>query len=105
MLWNLTGYVIGTLVLSPLADRFGRRNMLLVTMVITGLGSLFNGVRHRLHDFVIARIITGIGIGADLAIVNTYIGEVAPRRWPRQVHLADLHHVGARARCWASGWG
>jgi MFS transporter, putative metabolite:H+ symporter len=29
---------------------------------------------------VIARIITGMGIGADLAIVNTFIGEVAPRR-------------------------
>jgi putative MFS transporter len=31
-------------------------------------------------NFVIARVITGIGIGADLAIVNTYLGEVAPRR-------------------------
>jgi MFS family permease len=29
---------------------------------------------------VLARVITGIGVGADLAIVNTYVGEVAPRR-------------------------
>jgi putative MFS transporter len=41
VLLNLVGYVIGTLILSPLADRFGRRDMLLVTMVITGLGSLY----------------------------------------------------------------
>jgi putative MFS transporter len=40
VLLNLVGYVIGTLILSPLADRLGRRDMLLVTMVITGLGSL-----------------------------------------------------------------
>jgi MFS family permease len=29
--------------------------------------------------FVAARTITGIAIGADLAVVNTYINEMAPR--------------------------
>jgi MFS transporter, putative metabolite:H+ symporter len=77
---NLAGYVVGTLLLSPAADRIGRRNMLMVTMAITGLGSLYNALAPDYTQFVIARIITGIGIGADLAIVNTYIGEMAPRR-------------------------
>jgi MFS family permease len=77
---NLAGYVVGTLVLSPLADRYGRRNMLLITMTLTGLGSLYNALAPDYTQFVIARVITGFGIGADLAIVNTYIGEVAPRR-------------------------
>lgn len=77
---NLAGYVLGTLVLSPIADRIGRRNMLMITMAITGLGSLYNALAPDYTQFVIARIITGIGIGADLAIVNTFIGEVAPRR-------------------------
>jgi putative MFS transporter len=77
---NLAGYVVGTLVLSPVADRVGRRNMLMVTMGITGLGSLYNALAPDYTQFVIARIVTGIGIGADLAIVNTFIGEVAPRR-------------------------
>src|SRR3954463_11596182 len=77
---NLAGYVVGTLLLSPLADRLGRRNMLMVTMAVTGLGSLYNALAPDYTNFVIARIITGMGIGADLAIVNTFIGEVAPRR-------------------------
>src|SRR3954452_12954638 len=77
---NLAGYVVGTLALSPLADRVGRRNMLMVTMAVTGLGSLYNALAPDYTNFVIARVITGIGIGADLAIVNTFIGEVAPRR-------------------------
>ncbi|HET8603175.1 MAG TPA: MFS transporter [Marmoricola sp.] len=77
---NLAGYVVGTLLLSPLADRFGRRNMLLVTMLVTGLGSLYNAFAPDYTNFIIARVVTGIGIGADLAIVNTYINEVAPRR-------------------------
>jgi MFS family permease len=77
---NLAGYVVGTLVLSPLADRIGRRNMLLFTMLITGLGSLYTALSPDYANFTISRIATGIGIGADLAIVNTYINEVAPRR-------------------------
>jgi MFS family permease len=80
VLWNLIGYVIGALILSPLADRFGRRDMLLVTLIITGLGSLYTAFTNDYTTFIIARTITGIGIGADLAIVNTYVNEVAPRR-------------------------
>jgi MFS transporter, putative metabolite:H+ symporter len=77
---NLAGYVIGALALAPLSDRFGRRNMLLFTMLLTGLGSLYNALAPDYTQFVIARVITGVGVGADLAIVNTYVGEVAPRR-------------------------
>ena len=78
LLLNLAGYVVGALVLSPLADRFGRRDMLLVTLIITGLGSLYNAFVGDYTNFIIARTITGIGVGADLALVATYINEVAP---------------------------
>ena len=77
-LMQLVGYVIGALILSPLADRFGRRDILLVTLVITGLGSLLTAFVQDYTTFVIARTITGIGVGADLALVATYINEVAP---------------------------
>jgi MFS family permease len=80
VLLNLVGYVIGTLILGPLADRAGRRDLLLVTMVITGIGSVITAVVDNYAWFIVARTITGIGIGADLAIVNTYINEMAPRQ-------------------------
>jgi len=76
---NLAGYVVGALVLSPLADRFGRREMLLFTMLLTGIGSLITIFSTSYAFFILARAITGIGIGADLALVNTYVNEVAPR--------------------------
>src|SRR5579872_499053 len=78
LLLNLLGYVVGALILSPLADRFGRRDILLVTLLITGIGSLYNAFVGDYTNFIIARVITGIGIGADLALVATYISEVAP---------------------------
>ena len=79
VLFNLGGYVVGALVLSPLADRFGRRDMLLYTLILTGVGSLLNGFVQTYPEFIAARAITGIGVGADLVLVNTYINEVAPR--------------------------
>ena len=77
---NLAGYVLGTLLLSPMSDRIGRRNMLLITMVLTGLGSLWTALAPDYVNFVLARVLTGMAVGADLSIVNTYVGEVAPRR-------------------------
>ncbi len=99
---NLAGYVIGTLILSPIADKIGRRNMLLITMVITGAGSLYNAFVPDMVNFDAARILTGIGIGADLAIVNTYIGEVAPRggRAKYTALIFTLSAVGAFLGIW-----
>jgi MFS family permease len=53
--------------------------MLIFTMALTGLGSLWTGLVHDYNSFIAARGVTGVGIGADLAIVNTYVGELAPR--------------------------
>lgn len=99
---NLAGYVVGTLVLSPASDRIGRRNMLLVTMLITGVGSLYTALAPDMVNFDISRIITGIGIGADLAIVNTYIGEVAPRsaRGRYTAVIFTMSAVGAFLGVW-----
>jgi MFS family permease len=77
---NLAGYVVGTLLLSPLSDKLGRRNMLLATMLLTGIGSLWNALAPDYTNFILARVLTGMAVGADLSIVNTYVGEVAPRR-------------------------
>ncbi|BDC18282.1 MFS transporter [Acidianus sp. HS-5] len=81
VLGNLIGYVIGSLILSPISDRIGRRDMLMVTMLITGLGSLYNAFTPNYLNFLAARVITEIEIGADLAIVNTYVSEVAPTKY------------------------
>src|SRR5882757_1883626 len=80
VLVSLIGYGVGAVILSSLTDRFGRRPLLLLTMVLTGLGSLYTALTHDYASFTLSRFVTGMGIGADLAIVNTYINEVAPRQ-------------------------
>jgi len=76
--FNLLGYIVGALLLSPFSDSIGRRNMLLITLLITGIGSLATSFVTNYPEFIAGRFVTGIGIGADLAIVNTYISEAAP---------------------------
>lgn len=106
VLLNLAGYVVGTLVLSPLSDRMGRRDLLLVTMILTGIGSALTAVVHSYGTFVAARAFTGIGIGADLAIVNTYIGELAPAggraRYTSMIFIFSA--IGAVLGIWIGLW-
>jgi MFS transporter, putative metabolite:H+ symporter len=80
VLMSLVGYVIGTLILSPLADRYGRRDMMVITLGLTSLGSFYTAIVGDYTNFVIARTITGIGIGADLALVTIYMNEMAPNK-------------------------
>ncbi|WP_062305732.1 MFS transporter [Alicyclobacillus sendaiensis] len=103
---NLLGYVVGTLVLSPLADRLGRRRMLMTTMFITGIGSLLTALATRDWWFVLARGITGVGVAADLAVVNTYMSEIAPRsaRAKYTSGLFIFSGVGALLGIWLGLW-
>src|SRR5437764_2391507 len=106
VLLNLVGYVIGALVLSPLADRFGRREMLLVTLVITGLGSLSTAFVGDYTTFIIARTVTGIGVGADLALASTYVNAVAPHtgRAKYTALLFIMSSLGAFFGIWIGLW-
>jgi MFS family permease len=51
---------------------------LLVTFAITALGSFGDAASTGLYVLIAFRFITGMGVGADLNLVSTYIGELAP---------------------------
>ena len=104
MLLHLVGHVIGTLALSPLADRAGRRDLLLVTMVISGVGSALTALVGSYGWFVAATTITGVGIGADLAIVNTLHQRDGAATRARSLYVANLPFLGAWRRRWNLAW-
>ncbi len=77
---GLFGYIPGALLLGYLGDRIGRKPMLMVTALLTAVGSLGNALAVNYPMFVVFRFITGMGIGGDLILVPTYIVEMVPAK-------------------------
>ncbi len=87
---GLIGYAVGSLVIGMLADRFGRFRMLIVTIVLTAIGSFGDAAAGSLGVLIVLRFITGMGVGADLNLVSTYIGELAPARLRGRISVATF---------------
>lgn len=74
----LLGYPFGAIVLSYVADRLGRRPVLIASIVLTGVGELMLAVSPNYLIWDVFRFVVGCGIGADLALVITYLSEMSP---------------------------
>jgi MFS family permease len=70
---------VGGLLAGALADRFGKRAILSVTVLIYSLGSLVCGLAPSGTVFFVGRVIQGIGVGGEWAIGHGMLAEaVAP---------------------------
>ncbi|KAF8928134.1 sugar transporter [Dissophora ornata] len=73
------GGLLGALFVgSRLADRFGRRNALLLNNVPLALGSLVMGCASTYWAMLAGRFVLGIGCGAVTVIVPMFLAEVSP---------------------------
>jgi sugar porter (SP) family MFS transporter len=77
----LIGALIGAIFSGRLADKYGRKNMLIVDSVIFALGTLGSCFSHDLTTFVISRIVVGIAIGISSYIGPLYISEISPVKY------------------------
>jgi MFS transporter, SP family, galactose:H+ symporter len=87
----LVGAATGALGGGRLADRFGRRSMLLATSVIFCAGAIVCPLSTSFAMLLAGRVIVGLGIGLSSTTVPVYISEVSPagaRGW--QVSLFQL---------------
>ncbi|HET6640287.1 MAG TPA: MFS transporter [Nitrososphaeraceae archaeon] len=76
---TVLGYVIGAVLITIYADLYGRKPALIISVLILAAGSILAASAQDMSQMVIFRLITGIGIGSEIAIVTTYIGEMSPR--------------------------
>lgn len=77
----LLGCAVGAFFAGRLADRFGRRNMLICAAVFFIVSAWGSGIASGSLQFVIYRIIGGIAVGAASVMSPAYISEVAPARY------------------------
>lgn len=76
----LGGMIIGALVSGPTADRFGRKVVLSVSMLIFGGFTLASAYAQDLNTLVALRFLTGIGLGAAMPNATTLFSEYCPQR-------------------------
>ncbi|MFV3369278.1 MFS transporter [Pseudomonas sp. NY15435] len=76
----LIGMVFGALGSGPLADRFGRKGVLVVAVFLFGLFSLMSAYSSNLEELMALRLLTGIGLGAAMPNATTLLSEYTPER-------------------------
>jgi len=77
---GLVGMILGSLALGPLADRYGRRPLVLACLVLISLGMLASAVTQTVSQLMWMRVITGLGIGGMLPSLNTIVAEFSSLR-------------------------
>ncbi len=72
------GAMAGNLLAGPMADRFGRKRVLIIVAALFAISATWSAMATGYTEFIIARIIGGIGIGGAILVAPIYIGEIAP---------------------------
>ncbi|MBI1360862.1 MAG: MFS transporter [Alphaproteobacteria bacterium] len=82
------GAVLGALVFGNLTDRWGRKRLFSITVLVYLAGTLLSGLSWDVWSLMAFRFITGAGIGGEYAAVNSTIQELIPARRRGFVDLA-----------------
>ncbi|WP_027408084.1 MFS transporter [Anoxybacteroides tepidamans] len=94
---NSIGMAVGALFFGLLADRIGRKNVFILTLLLFSVGSGLSALATTLTMFLILRFIVGMGLGGELPVASTLVSESVPasERGKTVVLLESF---------WAFGW-
>jgi SP family arabinose:H+ symporter-like MFS transporter len=88
----ILGCIPGAMCAGFLSDRFGRRKLLFLCALLYAVSGLLSAIPRTLAEFLAARFISGLGIGASSMICPVYIAEIAPGKW--RGRLGTLFQLG-----------
>lgn len=77
---GLAGMALGSFLLAPVADTLGRRRLILISLSLMAIGMLLCATANTLGALAAWRVVTGIGIGACVAVINPIAAEFANAR-------------------------
>lgn len=94
---GFVGMAVGATLGGLLADRFGRRQVFAVTLVVYGLATGASALVGGIALLLVLRFFVGLGLGAELPVASTYVSEFAPARMRgRLIVILEAF--------WAVGW-
>jgi MFS family permease len=92
-LWHLTnlqaswilsiwfvGIMVGAYLFGYLADRFGRKRLFLLTLLLYGIFTFLTAFAWDYVSLMVLRLLTAVGVGAEYAAINAAISEFIPAR-------------------------
>src|SRR4029079_272330 len=77
---GFAGMFVGANVLSVVADRLGPRRVFIINLLVYSLFSLAAAFSPNVETFLVLRFLAGIGLGAELVLIDTYLAEFIPAR-------------------------
>ncbi|WZH36542.1 MAG: MFS transporter [Microbacterium enclense] len=94
---GFAGMAIGASLGGLLADRFGRRQVFALTLLVYGIATGASALVGGLAALLVLRFVVGLGLGAELPVASTYVSEFAPARMRGRL-IVFLEAF------WAVGW-
>ncbi len=94
---GLAGMFLGGAVAGSLADRFGRKAIFQMTLLIFSVSTGLCALAQGLASLVLIRFLVGLGLGGELPVAASLVSEFAPAR-----HRGRL--VVLLESFWAFGW-
>ncbi len=74
------GCVAGAMFGGHFSDKYGRKKVMQVTAILFAISAIASALPQNLTQFVIARLIGGLGVGAASILSPLYISEIAPAK-------------------------
>jgi benzoate transport len=78
---SLAGMALGCLLIAPLADRYGRRPLIVAALALTAAAMLVSAFTRNVAELMLARLFVGIGVGTIGVGMTTMAAEYAPQRF------------------------
>ena len=94
---GFVGMALGATVGGMLADRYGRRTVFAMTLLVYGVATGASALATGLAALLVLRFLVGIGLGAELPVASTLVSELSPTKIRgRMVVILESF--------WAVGW-
>ncbi|MCI1881768.1 MAG: MFS transporter [Sporolactobacillus sp.] len=91
------GMAVGAFLFGMMADRIGRKKVLILTLLLFSIGAGLSALSAGLTMFLILRFVIGLGLGGELPVASTLVSEsIAAEKRGRIVVLLESF--------WAVGW-
>ena len=75
------GFLVGALLSGILGDRYGRKTVMLWALLLFCVATFANAFATNFHAFYLLRMIAGVGMGAEGAIIAPYLAEFVSSRY------------------------